>query len=1367
MKTKNVFIILGICLIVGFIAAALTTNFIGEPPIQYEKGGEDHSFIYNQDLKTISTEDWSTIINQKTIDDATTNCYGHTFENGKHTLYCDRVAGSDTELDFKTYFKTDVKDYAITEIKTISTPYESKEIIGLSITDCPKDSLNKTCYAPTYKISTAYTYETIKTPLSTLKNINDWSLTSKRDFVKNEKRVYKIEWKDEGPSIIRKVIQGTKDIGKIVLPQIQYFINELKINPQINYTSTLNNWGGTASNTELDEDGNITAEATINPTTYPDYLQDLTQTNFMVYMNSTTPLNLGTQANPSNVGASATTGVTSENDRGALEFDGATDRMELGNSVFANGFKSAGTLQFWIYPQAGLEVDANGFNKIFDIDGRLAILGNCTHASCTAGADKAYLYWYDGASSHYEDFTLTYDEWSLLTTKWNATGIYLYDDGVPLIEHAGDTPIDIRLNNPAVVGDSKDQVGQACFGMKMQELYVGEYEITQQEIDDSQAIAGSTTYATSGNRTLDGYCPNYPDQYQWRNASITQVDNDASNYAGMTVLFSNDNSTWTNDLAYNDVDNEQYACVMLIPNVTTDASTTPRISEVSIDYYSVISPTLNLEHPLNTTYYVDPVPINVSVYDADGIDSLYYAIDDGINTSINYPNNATESLSQGGYKIQVYVNDTSGMENTTTQYFYVNTPPTIPIPISPANESFHTSLPALNVNESYDVDTLEYYFEVDDSPAFDSVDEGSGFIAATPTTISWTPTTLSEGGYYWRALSNDGATNSSWSNVSYFTYDNTAPVVEEAYNLTDMATYVLPVVSEWNFTSSDTNQDKCYYNTTDNGTLTYVDCNGASYYTTSWATGGLKTVRYCSNDSAGLETCRTADLKVYSISDSQHASHTSIGEGDTVTFTLYVNLTGIVSEWTKSTANLTINGTEYTTNRYDDTNFMRFTKELTVPGTWGNSTGHPYNWSFHYEIKNSTDSLQTKAMDNDTLTVYEIAVDDCSVYSTRIINYTLYDEETKTNTNLANQSIETDITLGYGSTTIYEYSTSTALNNSLEICISNDVLNFTAYTLGAVTRYSADDHVVEFHYFDDYALSNTTMQTVNLYDLWSTTARDEYSTSFLINYQDENYLPVEGAIIDLLRYYVGDGIYLSVENARTDADGNTRLHFVTEDVKYRAIVRVDNEIVYTTPEFLALCQSTPCQINLQKESDITPVGDYEHTDNLQYSIVLDTDTREVTLTYATQNGVSADMELNVTKWDSYFNDTLCSETQSSSGGTLTCTVPGTYTNMTYFVDVYKDGEFVAQRFFDLNPNPQDTFGNTGLILAGIIYITCVLLAISGGGVPVLIFAALGVILASSLALFNGGGVLGVGSAIMWFIVALIVMLVKIAKRRGS
>ena len=47
------------------------------------------------------------------------------------------------------------------------------------------------------------------------------------------------------------------------------------------------------------------------------------------------------------------------------------------------------------------------------------------------------------------------------------------------------------------------------------------------------------------------------------------------------------------------------------------------------------------------------------------------------------------------------------------------------------------------------------------------------------------------------------------------TVDTTPPIVNNAENITDLATYSLPVNSTWNYTATDTHIDSCYYNTTE------------------------------------------------------------------------------------------------------------------------------------------------------------------------------------------------------------------------------------------------------------------------------------------------------------------------------------------------------------------------------------------------------------------------------------------------------------------------------------------------------------------------------------------------------------------------
>lgn len=629
---------------------------------------------------------------------------------------------------------------------------------------------------------------------------------------------------------------------------------------------------------------------------------------------------------------------------------------------------------------------------------------------------------------------------------------------------------------------------------------------------------------------------------------------------------------------------------------------------------------------------------------------------------------------------------------------------------------------------------------------------------------------FNDGSYNWTCRASDGTGQGDpvTTTTKYFIIDTTEPNITATENITNLVTQSFPVSSNWRFNVTDEHLSDCWYYSSDNSTNTTITCN--TTIQTDWLSEGAKTLYYCANDTFNHQTCGSSNLIVYQYSSTQTESSDPIGEGDSVIYVLWLNMTNIDSDWLETNATLRLNNTDYSPSKYSGTDYLKFVYTHIFSNVSGSVSGAIHYWNWTYNIQNSSYILGSETTSTSNTTVYKVAIDDCGSYETKILDYTLFDEEYKSNTNptaLANQSIEIDVTMTKGNY-IWEYSKTENGTNVADICLPNGLLNSSNYTLGVVTRYKADNHVVEFNYITNAILSNSgNPRNISLYDLYSQTDRAEYSTSFLVNYQDENYLPVEDAIIDLWRYYVGDGEFLSVEHGKTDADGNTRLHFVTEDVRYKAFVRVDGVIEYSSPEFLALCQATPCQINLQKESGVSSVGNYSQVENLAYSITLDKSTKTVTLTFATVDGSSANMQMNVTNWDAYINDTVCSDSSVSSGGTLSCTVPTSAKNTTYLVQIWKESESLPTYVFDLNPDAFDTFGYTGVILTAIIYLTLVLMAVSSGGIAVLIFGIIGLIFAGMLTLFSGGSVIGVGSSLMWLIVAIIIVAIKISNRRSG
>lgn len=393
----------------------------------------------------------------------------------------------------------------------------------------------------------------------------------------------------------------------------------------------------------------------------------------------------------------------------------------------------------------------------------------------------------------------------------------------------------------------------------------------------------------------------------------------------------------------------------------------------------------------------------------------------------------------------------------------------------------------------------------------------------------------------------------------------------------------------------------------------------------------------------------------------------------------------------------------------------------------------------------------------------QMNITNCSAGNYIILNYTIYDEETQTIPTGVNATIETYLLLTTPSYEMSFYNFSVKVSDTnLLICLPNNTLNYSTFILDALTKYQYDDHVEEFHYIENFELNNTNIPLhMSLYDLLTTD-----STSFLVTYQDENYLYVEGVIVDLLRQYTSlNGEFFSVEHAKTDQGGQTRLHFVTEDVIYKANVWSDGLLVYTTGEFFALCQTTPCQLSLRKPyNESEQISTY---DNIVYEISDQSDfysTKKITFDFSTNDGSSTTIIMNVTKSTLLFNETICSSSKTLSSGSIVCTIPLSYYNTTYTARVYKDGKFIGWRTYSMEQNADDIFGDTGILLGALGYLMLGLMGVSSAQISV-ILGIIGFICMGAMNLIIGGSIFGVGSSIIWLIIAGAILVWKYQQRR--
>lgn len=602
---------------------------------------------------------------------------------------------------------------------------------------------------------------------------------------------------------------------------------------------------------------------------------------------------------------------------------------------------------------------------------------------------------------------------------------------------------------------------------------------------------------------------------------------------------------------------------------------------------------------------------------------------------------------------------------------------------------------------------------------------------------------------------NDSANNTA-SQSFVLTIDDIAPTLTLFSPIANLTTLNASLNVSLNYSVVDDNIGSCWYNSTQNTTIKTFTCNTIPQI--NFTTPGWHSIDYWANDTAGNEANGSTSFYIFYIQRSANSTTASITEGGLGEYWLYVNMTDVKDYSPTATfyfGNYS-QGQGTLTNVSQDV--VRFDKSIIIPSINATSTA---NWTWVYNL--STNPKVENWNISGTQTYIPLNITECGTGTYRIFNFTIFDEDTRIVASDTNASIELDLTLTskLDSSITRRFNIEKKGNKTLLICLPTDSLNFTNYTIDATARYTHPEHVVEYYYIVNATLTKDNIpNNIKLHNL--ATAR---STSFLVNYQDKNYLFVSDAIVDIWREYVGTGEgFISVEHGKTDISGQTRAHLVTEDVVYKALVWKNGQLLYTSPSFFALCQTTPCQINLREKDDTT--GDASIYGDVVFTYDEDKANRQVVFTFATTSGLSTEMNLTIVRADAFMNETIFSEKVESSGGTITATIPMNVGNETYRVVVLRDGYYFGQSTFSLDKTAFEVFGYTGIILTALAFLMISLMGITSG-IATIVFGIISLVMMSAVQMFEGGSVFGLGSAIVWLIVAGAIIIWKINNRRIS
>ena len=391
--------------------------------------------------------------------------------------------------------------------------------------------------------------------------------------------------------------------------------------------------------------------------------------------------------------------------------------------------------------------------------------------------------------------------------------------------------------------------------------------------------------------------------------------------------------------------------------------------------------------------------------------------------------------------------------------------------------------------------------------------------------------------------------------------------------------------------------------------------------------------------------------------------------------------------------------------------------------------------------------------------VRDISIDDCSSNPYPLLYLYLKDEGART---LLSGTIETNIEIlnSFNYAQVLNISQEETSVSYVDLC-SNVPLNETDFLINAEIRYESENNSAEFYHIQRAALTDYPAN-ISLFDL-----KTEDTTTFKVLYRNQDLIGVEGAVLQLQRKYISDGIYEVVEAPLTSSDSSGILHIDTNTNKYQITVVKNGEVLGLFQNLVFICESEltgECTLNLYDKlvpPTIVPLVDLQ-----DFSSALETsiDNQTITLTYVVPSGTATPIQVLAVQKDTILGDSvICNQTVISSAGSIECAYETTIQDSKITYQVFKSGELIAEKGYVVQEDLRDDWGGANYILLVILMLSLVFMALSS---PewVVINAVIVVLLGGGLWLIRGiGFVEGLGS-LMWLIVGAIILISKLAKQ---
>ena len=645
-----------------------------------------------------------------------------------------------------------------------------------------------------------------------------------------------------------------------------------------------------------------------------------------------------------------------------------------------------------------------------------------------------------------------------------------------------------------------------------------------------------------------------------------------------------------------------------------------------------------------------------------------------------------------------------------------------------------------------DIDPTGMFFKSDGTKLYEvGLDNHLFYQYTLGTTFNHTNSSVPDGTHTTNYFCNDSLNNVNNTESVVFTIDTSVPVIDVESPNGTLGYNIAESDETLNVTFTDTSLESCWYNY--NGTnITIEGCaSGVKNSTEFTLEDDNFNMTVYANDSFGNFNSAFIEWE-YILLEYSTTYDSNVTEGETNTISIKV----LIDEGSSITDSVVAyNGFNYTTSVfYDGENYTIFSDD--VAPTVSSDT----NYSFNFII--SVDDVEYETTTNNQ-TVFNADFGICGgVSNDTLLNMSLFDEELLTDLT-GDIEFNADI-ISKSSGESVEIINGTFNNtHSGAICFS-PVSSYDLYYLDVEIRYSTDDYAAEFYYIQNADMADYPVN-LSLYDL---NLND--STEFDITYKNNNFIFIEGAVIQLQRKYIGEDIYRTVEAPLTSDGGKAILHIDLNTNKYQASVVKDGELLDFFENIVFSCEnelSGECTYSLDGTVDPNNDVSIEDLIDFTYSISVDEDNQTITVAFAVPSGTPSSINVLLEQIDMFGNLTSCNTTIVTSAGSITCDYTDTIEKSILELSISKDD--VQLTILSYANDPDLDMDGMNFFIVFLFMISLVGMAIASPEWMIIISVMVLIISGTMLLLKGMSLVMGLG-AIAWVIVAAAIIILKMAKQ---